>query len=299
MKIVLYVFSGTGNTLNVAAQYKKYFGCDVTVYRVSKKSPPPPHPEGFDVVGIGYPIHAFNPPEPIVEFVKQLPAVAYRRAFIFKTSGEGLHLNDCSSQKLIKIMRKKGYDILLERHIVMPYNMIYRHTDEMAKQMWIYAQALVRLNCREVLSGKREKVKQPLYKTFYAPPLRWVEHHFAHIHGPLFKVDTKKCLGCNKCVNVCPRDNITIKDGKFKFGRNCVLCMGCSFGCPADAIHVGIFKYWKVNGDYKLKELEKDESIYFPVVPNRAKGMQRLYKKYFRECDKRLKEGGIELQIKN
>ena len=67
-----------------------------------------------------------------------------------------MHVNDCSSQKCISILQKKGYDVNFERHVVMPYNMIYRHRDEMAKQMWIYAHALVDLNCREIMNGKRE-----------------------------------------------------------------------------------------------------------------------------------------------
>ena len=164
MKVILYVFSGTGNTLAVAGLYKKYFESSgdnaVDIYRISAKSDEAPSPEGYDLVGVGYPIHAFWAPEPIIKFCKELPAAENKPTFIFKSSGEGLHLNDSSSQKIIKILGKKGYDIMLERHIVMPYNMIYRHKDEMARQMWIYAHALVDLNCRELLDGKREKVKK-------------------------------------------------------------------------------------------------------------------------------------------
>ncbi|MDE7453004.1 MAG: EFR1 family ferrodoxin [Clostridia bacterium] len=295
MKVILYVFSGTGNTLKVASLYKKYLNAEVTVYRVSEKSGNFPSPEEYDLVGIGYPIHAFSAPEPIVKFCKKLPPVAYRRAFVFKSSGEGLHINDGSSQKLIKILQKKGYDVLLERHIVMPYNMIYRHSDAMAKQMWIYAKAYVKLNCNELESFRREKVKKPLYRTLFAAPIGWIEGKFAHFHGPAFKVDTNKCIECGKCAAVCPENNIQKVDGKYKFGHKCVLCMGCSFGCPMDAIHVGIFKYWKVNGSYRLEELVKDDTIQFPLVPDHAKGIYKLYKKYYREVDKKLKEGGINL----
>ncbi len=292
MKVVLYVFSGTGNTLKVASLFKKYMNAQVTVYRISAKSGNAPSPEGFDVVGIGYPIHAFNAPEPVLKFAKKLPEVTYRRTFIFKTSGEGLHLNDCSSQKLIKIISKKGYDVTLERHVVMPYNMIYRHSDEMAKQMWIYAQAYVKLICAEIESFKREKVKLHFHKTFYAPLFR-IEHIFTHLHGPLFRVDKNKCLNCGKCERACPENNITFEDGKYKFGSKCVLCMGCAFECPADAVHVGIFKYWKVNGSYRLEELANDESIIFPLVPDHAKGIYRLYKKYYREVDEMLEKANI------
>lgn len=302
MKVILYVFSGTGNTLKVAGLYKKFMekqdgDTTVEIYRVSVKNGEIPNPNGYDLVGIGYPIHGFSAPEPTIKLCKALPQVENKRTFIFKSSGEGLHLNDCSSQKCIKILRKKGYDVVMEKHIVMPYNMIYRHRDEMAKQMWIYAHALVDMHCRELAEGKREKVRQPFIKTFYCPPIRFLEQKFAHLHGTAFKVNKKKCVGCNRCINVCPQDNIRIDEkGKYKFGHKCVLCMGCSFGCPQDAISVGVFGLWKVHGSYRLNELKSDESIPFPFVPEHAKGIYRLYKKYYREADKKLAAAGIDVR---
>lgn len=299
MRIILYVFSGTGNTLKVAFLYKKFFersGNTVDVYRISKRSDPPPSPSCYDLIGLGYPIHGFSAPEPFINFCKNIESVEKKTAFIFKSSGEGLHINDCSSQKSIKILTKKGYDVISEKHIVMPYNMIYRHNDEMAKQMWIYAHAIADMHCREILSGKREKVKQPFIKTFYCPIVRVLEQKFAHIHGPMFKVNPKKCVNCNKCINLCPQKNITYENGKFSFGHDCVLCMGCSFSCPQDAISVGVFKFWKVNGSYRLNELKADENIPFPYVPDKAKGIYRLYKKYYKDTDKKLAAAGIDVR---
>jgi len=123
MKVILYVFSGTGNTLAVANLYKKFLennpvneqekkliknteeqisasetgsgefnaGTKVDIYRVSAKSGKLPMPDGYDVVGVGYPIHAFCAPEPIIKLCKRLPALKNgerKRAFIFKSSGE-------------------------------------------------------------------------------------------------------------------------------------------------------------------------------------------------------------------
>lgn len=299
MKIIMYVFSGTGNTLAVAGLYKKYLengGNTVDIYRISAKSGEMPGPENYDMVGLGYPIHAFSAPELPIKLCKSLPVFTENKpVFIFKTSGEGLHLNDCSSQKCIKILKKKGYDVFTERHIVMPYNMIYRHNDAMAKHMWIYAHALADLNCREISEGKRIKVKKAWIKRMWVPPIRAVEQCFAHMHGTAFKVDKKKCINCGKCVRTCPVNNIELKNGKYKFGHKCVLCMGCSFGCPKDAVKVGVFKYWKVNGSYHLNELKADESLPFPYIPDHAKGIYKLYKKYYREADARLAAAGIDV----
>lgn len=71
--------------------------------------------------------------------------------------------------------------------------------------------------------------------------------------------------------------------------------MGCSFGCPMDAINVGVFGLWKVHGSYEVEKLKDDENIPFPYVPEHAKGIYRLYKKYYKECDEMLAEAGIDV----
>ena len=67
-----------------------------------------------------------------------------------------------------------------------------------------------------------------------------------------------KCVNCNKCVNTCPHNNIYIKNDKIKFHHHCDMCMRCSFFCPTNAIKIGFLEGWKVNGEYKFKEIEKD-----------------------------------------
>ena len=64
MKVILYVFSGTGNTMKVAALYKKFFNADVDIYRISEKSGNAPSPDGYDLVGIGYPLSLIHISEP-------------------------------------------------------------------------------------------------------------------------------------------------------------------------------------------------------------------------------------------
>lgn len=293
MKTLLIIYSGTGNTLSVAGLYQQYLG-NTDIYRISVNSGALPDLEEYDLIGFGYPIHGFNAPMPFVHFLKTLPSVKGKKSFLFKTSGEGLHLNDGSSQFSWRILKRKGFDVMSERHIVMPYNMIYRHTDGMAKQMWIYAKAMVHLHSKEILAKKQEKIRQPIYKTWYVPLFR-IEWYFARLHGRLFKVDQKKCIKCGKCVRSCPAGNIIERDGCYRFGGKCDLCMACSFGCPKNAISVGIFKYWKVNGSYHVELLANDETIKFPYIDGTEKGIYKIYRKYYRECDNRLKHAGMSI----
>ncbi len=305
MKIGIFAFSGTGNTLAVAELYKKFaakLSADnsVDVFRITDGGTY--DTSDYDVVGVGFPIHAFSAPEPAVEFCKKLAPLdgkVSKRAFIFMTSGEGLKLNERAADVCVRLMEKRGYDVVSVRHFVMPYNMIFRHTDGMAKHMWIYAHALADCTVRDIVESKREKVRRRHVKSLFLAPIGFIERKFAHTHGPMFKVDADKCVGCDRCVRDCPTDNIKKIDGKYVFGHDCVLCMDCSFGCPKDAVSVGIFKYWKVNGSYKVDALKADGSIVFPVAKAQRQKYGALYKRYYRRVDKLLASAGINVNDYN
>lgn len=304
MKAVLYVFSGTGNTRLIADLYKKYLTdyetviFDIEIQKGSASFVPPPNPSEFDLIGFGYPIHGFNAPEITVNFCRALPdtdKTKRKKAFIFKSSGEGHSLNNYSSGLIIKILEKKGFDILCERHYVMPYNMIFRHSPEMVKSEYIYADALVRLNCRDLQNGFRENVHFNPLKAWFVPVIR-IEWIYARLQGPFMKVDMHKCIKCMKCVNNCPLNNISFADEKFKFGTNCSLCVRCSFNCPVCAISIGLLNGWRINGTYRIKQTSADKSLRFPFFGENLKGLYRLlYYKYFRRADRELENAGIKL----
>ena len=83
------------------------------------------------------------------------------------------------------------------------------------------------------------------------------------------------------CVNRCPVHNIKIEDGQFQFGKNCLMCMRCSFNCPANAIKIGLFDKWKVNGAYNFDHDESEQQSH-------QKYCKKAYKKYFERNQKRI-----------
>ncbi|MCF0242906.1 MAG: 4Fe-4S binding protein [Treponema sp.] len=302
-KCIIYVFSGTGNTKLCADLYKKYFerqGMLTTVFSVKMKElkfVEFPNPNDFDFIGFGFPVHGFNCPKVMNDFCKYLPSLSEKKpAFILKTSGEGLFVNDYASQKIIPHLIKKNYDILSERRYVMPYNMIFRHSDEMVKGEYIYAKALIDLHCRELIQEKREKVRVCPLKYWFVPVVRilWI---YAKVQGPSMYADKEKCIKCNKCVQNCPLGNIRYdsEKGRYKFGTNCVLCVCCSFGCPSKAVSIGLLNGWRVNGSYNIEKTALNPDLEFPVFP-KMKGFKGfLYKGYYKKADKRLLEAGIKV----
>lgn len=47
------------------------------------------------------------------------------------------------------------------------------------------------------------------------------------------------CIGCGKCKEVCPLNNIQMRGGKPVWGKECTHCMACISRCPAEAIEYG------------------------------------------------------------
>lgn len=307
-KVILYVFSGTGNTQLVAELYKKYLtDCETTIYMLGKhaEGESVPSPLDYDLVGLGYPVHGFNAPQVMNNFCKSLPAIdtdaGRKKTFIFKTSGEGLTFNNYSSQKIIRMLERKGYEFITERHYVMPYNMIFRHTPQMVKSEYIYADAQVRLNVQELAEGRKNKIHYCPLRYWFVPIVR-IEWIYARLQGPFMKVNMKKCIKCMKCVKACPLGNIKYIEEKdrFKFGTNCALCVCCSFGCPTSAISIGLLNGWKINGSYQIQKTAADSSLDFPFFTEKEKlkGLYRwLYYKYYQRLSKELADNGIALKV--
>jgi len=50
---------------------------------------------------------------------------------------------------------------------------------------------------------------------------------------------SEACIGCGQCAKRCPMNNVTLKDGKPVWSKNCTHCMACICYCPVSAIEYG------------------------------------------------------------
>lgn len=285
MKIALFCFSATGNTQKIAELYKEQFkllGADCSVFNIPLKEEV--DFSAYDMIGIGYPIHSFNAPQIVLKFAKKLPGRDKNdrlKTFIFKSSGEPVKMSRVSSLKLIKILKRRGYAVTNEYQYVMPYNMIFRHTDHTAYVMYETAKKLAPVDCAEILSGNTHLEKKMFLGGFFAWFLR-CEHWGAHVIGWGYRVKKKDCISCGKCARGCPVDNIKMVDGKPKFGGHCMICAKCSFNCPTNCINIGLLNGWKVNGAYSFKDGDPDEKN------GHEKYCRKAYDRYFRQAEERI-----------
>jgi len=293
MNAIIYVFSGTGNTMRICSLYKREFercGVETELYPVRADMSDLPDPEGYDHVGFAYPIHAFNAPKIMIALAKAIKPVSHKEFFILKSSGEPLAINNVSSLRFVGILRKKGYVLRSEYHYVMPYNMIFRHTDREAVRMWETAKALCPIEAREVLGGTEHRLPRIFLGRFLAWLLR-IEQGAMRVNGRFFKVDPDKCVLCRKCEKACPVENIRIDEkGKFSFGKKCLMCTRCSFQCPTDAFKIGILNGWRVNGAYPLDTpLDQDAQ---EEPSGHEWYCKKAYARYFAQAEEKISKHG-------
>ena len=96
---VIYCFSGTGNTRIVAEMIRSELNqlqISTDLYDIRFPFGNIPDPNAYEYVGFGYPIHAFNTPKFVLDFIDRLPNVDRIPVFIFKTSGEPFRFNNAS-----------------------------------------------------------------------------------------------------------------------------------------------------------------------------------------------------------
>ena len=220
MKIAFYVFSGTGNTLRVCkamADEIEKSGNETEIYRIDRKT----EYTTSGCIVIAYPVHAFNTPLPVFKFLKSLPHGENTPAYIIQTSGEHLGFNRAACISPMRILRKRGYDVRGTFSYVMPYNIIFRHSDAMAARMWNVVRMRIPCDSQVIASLEKHFWKTGTLEKAVSFILR-IEHPATPLIGRGFKVSTQ-CTGCGKCAARCPMGNIVMRNGRPTFGSECCL----------------------------------------------------------------------------
>lgn len=301
MRVLLLTFSGSGHTFicgDFISSYLKELGHEVVHHSIDVHNPFKEDVDSFDMIGIGYPIHAFNIPPFVAKFFKSFPKTEKKIPyFIYKVSGEPFALNNSSSYHLYRKLKRKGYQKYAEKHFLMPYNIMFRYNDSIAKQMYLYLKSLTKAYVLEIINKEPENIKYTIRHIILSFLLR-IEWIAPKVNAPLSHMK-KSCIKCNMCMNNCPTNAIYVnKKGKYKFkASRCTMCMRCTMNCPVDAISFGIMNPWKVNKPFHFKEIVQDERISPLYIHKDTKGYFRKFNKYFDKQNLLLQKYNIENPI--
>ena len=284
---MLIYYTGTYNTRYLTNQLKEKLverGDIVDTVKINANTPLV-DTSSYELIGFSYPIYGFNSPLPFNKYVKKLKFNRSQKYFIYKNSGETLAMNNASSRILIRIMKRRKVKFIGEYHYVMPYNIHFPFENEFVKQILIYNNKLMTVMLHNLDNGIVFKIKSNIIYNV-AAFFVGIQKIGGNVNSFLYKVDNKKCIKCNKCVNTCPHNNVYIKNGKIKFHHHCDMCMRCSFFCPTNAINIGFLEGWKVNGAYHFDKILNDPTINSNYITNESKGFYKCFIKTFDFIDK-------------
>ena len=256
-KIRIVYYSGTGGTRMAAeclADSLTKRNCQVAIQRL--KAGEPEVLGEFDRLVVMFPVYAFNAPEPVLNWSRNLSEQQNKSAAVISVSGGGeMCPNTACRRRTIKNLEKKGFVVDYEAMLVMPPNIAIALKAPLDKMLL------------DILPHKTEAIaddlarnltlrKHPLMLDRALASMSLFERFGAHWFGRRIRVSSA-CSGCAECAMNCPSGNISMHDGRPIFGKVCHLCMNCLYSCPAQALSPGLAKMALLKGGYDLKALAR------------------------------------------
>jgi len=245
MKINIGYFTSTGNTLWLGLKAKEIMeaqGHAVELYEIIKDGARFSE-DKCDLKGFFYPVWGSNPPDPMVDYLMNMPEVEDEKLFFV---GNCCAFTGDTGLRWKKILRKKGYDVFYMDHVIMPTNINIPWLPENVikkvpigdelKSILSKAEVNIKEVCEAILRGdKKTEGRGPIsrYGGFMQRTFYWTSDWYK----PRYSVNKEKCVKCGLCYRVCPTGNISrSEDGEISFGKKCILCVKCFDLCPVNAV---------------------------------------------------------------
>ncbi|MDR2973061.1 MAG: EFR1 family ferrodoxin [Bacteroidales bacterium] len=269
-------YTGTGGSKLVAemiAEKLKNNDISVVVNRIIRDKIEGVKENTADYYVLVFPIHSFNAPKPIYEWVNHLKGNHCKAAVIAVSGGGDVMSNTASRHKTVKLLKKSGFNVIYEAMVRMPNNWMKVPNKEKCISILSKLPNKIEEISQDLISEKRGR--QVIYWIDYLiSALGELEKRVTHKFGSRIKVlDT--CTGCGLCSKNCCSSNISMENqlptdlhSKPTFGNRCDMCLGCVYNCPQKALQptYGAFQIDK-NG-YNLRQMC---SVQYEIDLNRIK----------------------------
>ena len=235
--MILY-FSSTGNSNYVAKRIADARGDALVNLNDRIKASDTSLVETGERVIIVTPTYAWRIPRVVRDWLRKTELRGARQAWFVMTCGSEIGNADKYNRELCT---EKTISCMGTAQIVMPENYIAMFSAPQAdKARQIVAKAEPDID-RAIAGIQADQPFAPtrnnLYDRFMSGPVNPIFYKFC-VKADAFTV-SDTCIGCGQCAKRCPMNNVTLKDGKPVWGRNCTHCMACICYCPVSAIEYG------------------------------------------------------------
>lgn len=243
-RTLIVYFSQAGSTRKVAhaiADGLRRQGHQVDLHHLLDGSPPPL--DGYDALGVGFPVYFWRPPFPIGDYLDALPRLSGLPYFVFAQSA-GLEGDAAAIARRI-LAGKGGREVGVFRAMGPDHNLgVLRRgrllaadhptTAELAAANTFGIDVARRVAGAEYTKPSAERPPTPLFRVVRFAMNRWFTKH---LFSRGFSVRADLCTSCGTCTDVCPTANITPDEhGRPVWGRDCLVCGFCDLRCPVEAV---------------------------------------------------------------
>lgn len=235
MKNVIFYFSGTGNSLQVARDIAEEIEeCEIlklAEYDTGK-------PVAAERVGFIFPVYYWGIPNIVGAFLKKIKFQNSPYLFAVATCG---HTFAASLNQINDILKTKDQKLHSGFAIRMPENyIIFFNSDKEKTQQKLFAREKAKAAAiGKVVAEKKEhhieKSKILLSGLTGKPTNEFFRKGFSK-RDANFNLN-KDCTGCGLCAKKCPVHNIELVNGKPEWNHHCELCLACLQNCPSQAIN--------------------------------------------------------------
>ncbi len=243
--VILYYFSGSGNTLKVATKVKdtfetKLFSCDIKrmedVENVELSN--------YEYVGLLFPV-AIQSTFPLVwDFINRLPKTNNQKIFMIDTMEA---FSGGVVGPLRKALEDKGYNCIAALEVKMSSSIRIKDIDKSEMHQKNNKALLASEKfISNMLAGNSSWGRVPVFSDWMrkisASREIWTKT------SKQLNLDHDKCIKCKICIKGCPVDALSMVDNKILINHDlCDSCVRCVHNCPKDAF------LWKGQNVIRIK----------------------------------------------
>ena len=231
-------FSGTGNSRFVAERIAAAVGDEVFDAAPAMRAKKGVHFKKTGTYIFVSPVYAAAPPLVFMKFLSHSRFPEGCRAYFVMSCASGMGASPDYCQKLAL---EKGLSYCGTAKIDMPQNyIVYFKIGTPAENRAKIAAALPAIDAvaAAVLAGRALPPSGMKSWESRSPPVILKPYYKLMIHAKAFCA-TEDCVGCGKCVQLCPLGNISLQDKQPVWGERCTHCMACINLCPKEAVEYG------------------------------------------------------------
>ncbi len=232
MKTLLYVFSGTGNSLYVARKTAELLGSTDIRPMNDKNS----DTSNYDTVGIIFPVYIWGVPRIVLNFVNYLKQDKGKYYFAIAVNGGQVA---GTLLQLQNVLKKRGLFLSSGFSIIMPSNYIPWSgpgSRDLITKRYSKADDKIQIIAKTVRENKISKIeKGPIWQNIIFSLIYRLSFNRVSTMDKSFFTD-ENCNGCGICEKICPVKNIVMKDFRPVWKNNCEQCMACIQWCPQKSI---------------------------------------------------------------